>query len=158
MNDDENYIFVGFYGMTITDKITEFIAGLDSNLEWVQIQNCVITDEQVNQFSKLNWLKSLEVSGAPITGSCLKILEGFDKLEKLNLSSDNYLSLDNLPPLPALTEFSLLESQGINDASIPKLGTLKGLKNLNIYRTKISNEGVTKLKEMLPDCHISKVN
>ena len=158
VDDDGKYTGVGFNNMTITDKITEFIAGLDSNPEWLEIQNCVITDEQVNQFSKLKSLKRLEISGAPITGSCLKILEGFDKLENLNLSSNNYLSLDNLPSLPALTEFSLLDSQSISDESIPKLGILKGLKKLNLFETKISSEGVAKLQKMLPECKIVSGN
>ena len=155
VDDDGNYTGVTLYNTKVNDKMVDFVAGLDDHTEYVMVQNTDITDEQVARFAKLKFLKRLEISGAPISGACLVILKDFDKLEKLNLSSNPYMSLNQLPELPALTELNLLSSKGITDASIPKLATLKGLKSLSLYDSGITEAGAAKLQELLPDCEVS---
>ena len=133
-----------------------FISKSNPQLKELSFTYCPITDEQLSKLSNLKYLESFDLQGTPISGTGLSMLEGFDKLKDLDLSSCVNLTLKDLPSLPSLTELSLVGSLKISDSDIPKLGSLKSLKKLGLFDTGITAEGLTKLKKMLPDCKIGK--
>jgi hypothetical protein len=56
--------------------------------------------------------------------------------------------------LPKLTLLGLHGST-VSDAAVPHIGRLRGLKTLQVELTSLTEEGVLKLKQMLPGCRIS---
>jgi Leucine-rich repeat (LRR) protein len=58
--------------------------------------------------------------------------------------------------LAALSELESLNLYGneVTDALLAKLATLPKLKKLYLWQTKVTEEGVKKLKEALPECEV----
>ncbi|QDT90880.1 Leucine Rich repeats (2 copies) [Gimesia algae] len=145
-------------GYIITDDVIRKISEMDALTINFSLNECEVTDEQIGQLANMKSLKSLrsiEFSSAPLTGSSLGMLKGCDKLEVLSLSGCPNLTIDQLPPLPALTKLNLLECRMVTDKDIPKLASMKNLETLNLYNTSITPAGIAKLKELLPNCKIS---
>jgi hypothetical protein len=53
-----------------------------------------------------------------------------------------------------LYDLDLYDSQGITDASVPRLSALRRLEALDIEDTGITPAGVAKLRKALPRCRI----
>jgi hypothetical protein len=47
-----------------------------------------------------------------------------------------------------------LDHTEVTDAAVPLLVPLAGLKSLDLYHTKISQEGVKRVREALPECRV----
>ena len=58
--------------------------------------------------------------------------------------------------LPTRLETLVLKENPVTDASVEQLARMKGLKNLDISLTQISDDGAEQLAEALPDCKISR--
>jgi len=49
-----------------------------------------------------------------------------------------------------------LEGPVFTDAAVSELSRLTALKSLTLYRTKVSGEGLDRLRQALPDCQIER--
>jgi hypothetical protein len=74
------------------------------------------------------------------------------KLRGLNLY-DTAFRGDGLHNVPSI-EVLELTGTDIGDDSIPALSTLTNLRELSLYGTSISDSGIDRLREALPDCEI----
>jgi len=145
-------------GFKITDDVMQKISEMDSLTTHLGLDQCEVTDAQISQLADMKTLKSLEsihLTSAPLTGSSLDVLKGCEKLEYLDLSGCTNLTIDKLPPLPALKTLVLIDCKKVTDETISKLATMTNLKTLKLYDTKITPAGIAKLKELLPNCEIS---
>jgi hypothetical protein len=96
------------------------------------------------------------VAKARVHGSAwLRPLMGGDDLGS-NAVEAEVPTDDALKVIECLNNLRSLEltSSGITDACLPYLEHLVQLRSLHFHRTKVSEEGVTRLQEKLPNCKI----
>jgi len=99
-----------------------------------------ITDLGIAKLTKLKELKSLELSGAPVTSRGLEILRSLPKLERLSLWNCKKIDDSAAGTLSALARLQILDLSDtpLGDASIAKLEALPNLKMLYLTDTKVS--------------------
>ena len=100
-------------------------------------------------------LKWLALDRTKVTNSGLVILRD-RPLRELQLQSCVQIddtAADHVAAIPTL-EFLLLNGTSITDAGLAKLSTLTKLKSLNVFGTKVTEEGVKKLAAAIPQCQI----
>lgn len=68
--------------------------------------------------------------------------------------TDNKLAY--LKGVTTLVELDLSDNEGITDAGIEHLLTCENLRELNLRGTKVTDAGVEKLQQALPECQIAR--
>lgn len=118
----------------MTDKATETI-GEFADLERLTLPS-TITEKGVKNLAGLKKLKMLYVGGANLTDAAIKdIADGMPDLESLELGAGL--------------------GSSITDASVPHLTKLKKLKQLGLWGSKITDDGLKALQQALPGCKIT---
>jgi internalin A len=116
-----------------------------------------ITDLGLAKLAKLKKLRVLDVSGAQITPSGLKVLQGFPRLERLNLWNCKALD-DSAAPvfaaIPSLTNLDLSETS-IGDATLETLASLPRLKQLYLTDTKVTPGAAEAFRKGRPGTFVS---
>jgi hypothetical protein len=97
-----------------------------SNLEVLLLSNTQVTDAGLAQLAKLTKLRALYLSGCKIQGPGLASLKSLSKLE--------HLCLNETP---------------VGDTAIEALSTLASLKQVELYRAKLSKNGVAQLRKTM---------
>jgi hypothetical protein len=64
--------------------------------------------------------------------------------------------MQELATLPEL-RYMILQETAISDAGLVDLAACKNLRTLYLGETKVSAEGIARLKKALPECDISQV-
>jgi serine/threonine protein kinase len=90
-----------------------------------------VTDRGLTSLAALQHLKSLLLSGAPISDDQLRLLADMKALRKLNL-----------------------DSTPITDAGLANLEACPGLTSLSVHDTKITPGGIARLRKALPNCMV----
>ena len=154
-------------------------------LEELSLANTGITDDGVAELKELKGLKALRLAGcikmtdkaaetikvftdleelslpSTITAGGVKNLVGLKKLKNLDLGGTDMTDAavkhiaDNMPDLQGLELGTSLGTQ-VSDASVPHFARLKKLKSLGLGGSQITEKGMKELKELLPDCKITR--
>jgi Leucine Rich Repeat (LRR) protein len=117
--------------LELKDADYRYLRGLPA-LETLKFPENNLGDEALAQIGQIKTLKSLMLMENKITNGGLKHLSG----------------------LPALTQLDLRWNKQLDDTCLPHLVKLTGLKELNVFQTQISAEGVKKLEKALPNCKV----
>jgi hypothetical protein len=122
----------------------------------VYLWNANVTDAALEHLEGLTQLQILYLGGGNVTDAGLKHLKGLTQLQILDL--DGYVTDAGLEDLKGLNQLQRLDLGGtdITDAGLEHLKGLTQLNHLYLIDTRVSNEGVKKLKQALPKCTIRK--
>jgi|GEM_PF-1885127 len=117
------------------------------------LHNNPITDAGLEHLKELPALADLTLLAIPITDKGLIALRDVKSLTRLNIGWTQVTDagLVNLPD--GLTHLNI-DRTVVTDDGLPRLHKLKGLKELFLTRTKVSEKGVTALHAALPACRI----
>ncbi len=121
----------------------------------VELRDLRLTDTNVSDtglqyLAGLSRLQRLTLKGTRITDAALKHLEGLTRLQELDLSGEPggfFASMgftNSIPTVPSR----------ITDAGLQNLQGLSSLQKLNLRLTKVTEEGVKKLQQALPNCKV----
>ena len=119
------------------------------------MDQCGITDEGVRGIASLPTLTSLSLACPAVTDASLAYLESLKSLAGLNLYAPGKPILNRnircLSALPNLEILAVSDCDGISDDAVEALASLKHLRNLDICRTSISDQGQNAWLPQLPD-------
>ena len=114
-----------------TDKEIEKILHIAPNVVEVDLSRTKVTDKGLEYMGKLGRLTHLNLNRTEITDAGLKHLGDLRSLEWLNLYGT-----------------------GITDAALPDIAKHKKLKAVYVWNSKITGEGVEKLRKALPNAKV----
>lgn len=151
----DQVVFVQVAGPSTTDSTLKHIGNL-TDLISLSVRESAITDSGLVHIADLENLHILNLSSTEITAAGLTHVVQLTNLKELFLS-DTRISDEDLLRLDALSNLQglhLLDSE-ITDNGLLHLHALKQLKVLVLLRCdNITDDGVAKLQESLPNCHI----
>ncbi len=98
----------------------------------------------------------LNVQDAGLDDDELANLAKFTELTRLRLGRNEITdrTVAAFASMPHLERLNLYANTGITDASIDALAAIRSLRRLDIWRTKISEEGMARLRELRPDLEL----
>ncbi len=120
---------LGIGGANITDSGMQRLAAL-KHLEVLRLRATKATDAGLEYLACQRTLRILDLN-APITDRSGKVLRRFENLEELGLYRDR-----------------------VSDKCIDDICSLRRLKRLEVYRTRITKSGLKELGARLPGCMI----
>ena len=148
---------VSLWGTNVTDR---GFAQLENcqNLHYLILwRNKGITDEGMKTVKQLRRLHTLEIYGPTLSDAGLAHISGLPNLKELLL----------IKPIPGITDSGLkhisqmtsltmliVEGGDVTDQGVQHLANLANLKELALRGTKVTSDGVQRLKAALPDCKI----
>ncbi len=119
------------------------LESLPNSLTGLMIYNTAVTDEGMHHLAELTNLRNLFLGGNPIGDAGVRDFRHLN-LQWLDLTQTN-ITDDSFEYFPASLTKLELDSTGITDAGLAKIGRLNGLKELKLSNTSISDEGVKHL-------------
>ncbi len=124
-------------------------------LSSVSLTGSPVTDSGLAHLSQLENVTGAVLDGTRITDSGLRFLARLDKLAGLILDDTAVTGsgLAHLRTLPRITSLSLVRCT-INDSHTAYLKELESLRSLDLNETDMSEEGLGRLRQALPDCRI----
>lgn len=135
------------------------------NLVSIRLDGCDVTDEQLEVLSDKTELIELYLSKTKVTDAGLKHVRNMKKLILLDLSdceiTDSGLSsLGHFPQLRSLwlsklTRYGDDDRGSLTDQCVDYLVTLKSLAELKIADSKLTDAGIERLKQGLPNASIN---
>lgn len=129
---DQSQMSAVLNGTLATDEQLAALSGI-TNLRSLRIESPVITNEGLLRVSELRDLETLSVRRNPlVTAAALKILRS----------------------LPRLRTLSLNGCEGIDDRIVDVLAPFTELRELDLHRTKVSEQGFTELRSDLLNCKV----
>lgn len=136
---------------SVTDAGLVHLAGA-KNLEWLDLSGTSVTDKGVAVVAGMPRLRQLFLEGTKITDASLAIVGKLKNLEELDLSRLTDITDDGLSALAPLRQLKVLHLAGspVGDAGIVDLQGLKQLESLDVSGTKVTLEGLKKLRAVLP--------
>ena len=137
----------------ITDKGLKEVSKLQK-LEFLSLQLTQNTDAGLKEMANLQSLTHLNLRATGITDAGLKDVAKLKKLKWLNLGDCKQITgtgFREVTKLQKLTELKLSLTQ-ITDTDLEEVAKLQKLKYLWLDDTKVTDEGVAKLKKALPNC------
>lgn len=135
-----------------------FLSKIGGEMFWLRLDDCAITDEALKSLRQSPEIRvfsirhAVNVTDAGIKDvSSLKMLTGLD-VTGTKISKVGLLSLSKLESLDTMV---LDDCKGINDDCIETLVAFPSITRLSIQNTSLTEAGVMRLREKLPDCKIS---
>ncbi len=103
-------------------------------------------NDAVEYLTDLVALRSLELSGSPISGESLIYIGELSELEALNLDG-TIVTGDGLNALTELKKLQILslDQTPINDADVKRLSQLSALQKVSLWKTNVTDEGIPDL-------------
>jgi hypothetical protein len=120
-------------------------------IEHLDLGGDQLTDETLVNLESMKELQYLYIMFDHFNGTGLRYLKGLDHLQELIIESKDKMigaELDHLVDLPKLESLEIRNSQ-LTDDSLSHFKRLTQLKVLKLYSDKISEEGISKLKNDL---------
>ncbi len=138
----------------VTDAGMINIAGLHQ-LTLLDLTFTKVGDAGLEHLKGLNQLTDLSLGGTRITDAGLENLKGLNRLESLGLDLTQVTDagLESLKELSELRELSL-GSPKLADLVPAFIEKLKQTKPSDLSRSKVTEEGVKKLRQAMPNCKI----
>lgn len=145
-------------GTTVPIKPTAKLPPGKLPITHVNVNQKQIRDEHLEKLKPLTQLEVLNAQGSYLTDAGLPHLQAFPKLRELDLHKSQYISDKGIESLKSLTQLNKLEISytRVTDQSIDHLIALKSLKLLYLTGTRVTPDGLKKLKAGLPNCEILK--
>ena len=139
----------------VTDAGLKHLEGL-TKLTWLDLIDTKVTDAGLEHLKRLTKLRQLWLGATNVTDAGLKHLRGLKNLESLGLDSLPKVTDAGLEHLKGLTNLEKLQlgSTNVTDAGLEHLKRLTKLKSLGLIDSKVTKEGVQKLREALPNCRM----
>jgi len=138
----------------VTDVSLVYVMNLE-NLRRLSLSRAQITDEGLLQLQSLRSLESLDIRSRAIRGTGLCYLSKLPYLRDLSMS---YCFIEDEAMQAAGTlrniESLILVDNRFTDAGLVHLEPLTNLRRLDLWRNRITPEGVERLQGALPDCQI----
>lgn len=143
----------------VTDAGIARLEGLQS-LEHLNLQGVTITDSSLVRLSALEKLRWLFLGDTGVTDEGVGYLSRLKALEGLDLSSTSITDrgLSHLRHIPHLRDLGLIDT-AVTDEGLEQLACHKDLKTLWLPSPEtalITDDGIAKLQQALPDCDISR--
>lgn len=137
----------------ITDDGLRWIKGL-TNLKRLELYNTQVSNNGLSSLSKLKRLEYLSLEGTQVTDKGLNQFTGFPALAELHLNRlpITDIGLAHLSDMKRLRELEL-NGTDVSDAGLVHLASL-GLLRLDLYRTRVTAQGVERLCRSRPECNI----
>lgn len=144
-------------GCDITNSGLQSLSDL-KHLTYLSLFRTRISDEGLQHLKGLSALRELMLEGTQITGTGLDHLKELPSLVTVNMNATKVTDaeLAHLKVLPQLTAIHLCYNPLITDAGLVHLKALSRLTVLNLVDTKITDDGIKKLKMSLPNCEVIK--
>lgn len=133
-------------GPSIDDGLAAKIAE-QAGLSSLAMRNTLISDEGIQQFAKLKFLKVIDLRLSPmVTNKTLELLAAMPELKAVRISGTNVTDdgVGALLKLPQLTELDVRNCRGVTKAGIEQLAEKKSLRVLKIGGEKI-DDGVLEI-------------
>ncbi len=141
-------------GASITDEGFRSALASKDTLTLTYLHSCPLTDKSLATLGELPNLVSIAIGGWQVTDDGVKHLAGLKKLHTAGIGTtpltDACLKYLTGLPLKRL----ILDDSAISDAGVETLSKLKGLDELALMGTLVTEAGYKKLKEALPKCMI----
>jgi hypothetical protein len=140
----------GPLGSKITGASLAAISGC-TRLLFLELNGITVADADLAALRGLTKLTNLDLHGPGVTTAGLVHLKGMNRLTGLNLSQTN---VDSLEPLRTLASLNTLALAGtpIGDAGLapasPDAPGFAGLTVLNLFKTRVSDAGLTHLRNL----------
>ncbi len=105
MGENSNFISVTFKGKSISNDQISKLELAKSQITWLKMSHCNLTDAQLKSISRLNNLTRLNIHSNPISDKNIKSLKALKHLSSLNLYNTKItdLSLEQLVNIESLT-------------------------------------------------------
>jgi len=141
-------------GTVFTDEIAAAV-GRKSDLEWLSLVQCELTDEQFTRLP-LEHVRTLALSGATVSPAGLQSLERCEKLANIGLDA-RQLTPQTAELLSSLgTVQQIWLSGDVNDDHLLLLRSIKSLYRIELGGPfSATREGIAELKLAMPDCMIT---
>lgn len=125
-------------------------------LRKLMLSGTQVSDTGLKTVGKMPKLQALYLSGTEVGDAGLAHLTGLGRIEELNLSQCKRVSDAGCASLAAMTSLRQLNLTGtqIGDKGLMQLAALRHLTGLYLHGTQVSDGGVDKLRETLPECRI----
>jgi len=151
----DRIVDVDLKGTEFDDKMAIHLAVL-KDVRSINLSETLITDAGLVHLAKLPNIRRLFLYGTKVTDKGLPHLKGLVSLETLCLDETRVSDegLENIRGLKALEVLHLRSRLPVSDRSIPLIIRFEKLRELKVAGTKITPEGLERLKRKLPDCRI----
>jgi hypothetical protein len=153
--------------LTFTDVTGESLQALSQlpALVSLRVEGCHVTDDELAPLADMPQLAMLYLGRTKVSDAGLKHLRGLKKLTTLQLSDcritdEGLASLGNLPQIQHLwlsktVRYGDDDRSDLTDACVDYLITLDTLTDLRIGDSRISDQGLERLRKGLPNTKIS---
>ena len=151
----DRIVAVDLKGTEFDDEAAIHLAVL-KDVRSINLSETLITDAGLVHLAKLPNIRRLFLYGTKVTDKGLPHLKGLVSLETLCLDETRVSDegLENIRGLKALEVLHLRSRLPVSDRSIPLIIRFEKLRELKVEGTKITPEGLERLKRKLPDCRI----
>jgi hypothetical protein len=139
----------------LTDAAMIHLRNLDG-LEELDLGYSGVTDAGLASIESLSKLRSLYLYGTKVTDAGLRQLRHTSQMECLVLSPLNTdASLECVAKMTSLNTLNLNGTR-VTDRGLVHLNGLRNLRDVMLYDTSVTDEGVRKLQQALPNCKVEK--
>ena len=117
-------------------------------VEWINLQGCAVTDEDLKPLQGCVSLQDLGVKLTQVTGPGFGYLVGLPNLRSLDLggSSATDVALLHIGELTGIESLEMIYSE-VTDAGLSQLGNLKRLSRLSIFGSHVTGAGLSHLSK-----------
>jgi outer membrane protein assembly factor BamB len=150
----------GFEKTMISKAGLSKLSGLTA-LEYLDVSGNAVTNDGLQHLQRLTRLRELDLSRLPINDAGLKHLAPLKNLERLELIytegfAGPIVTDAGARSLSALRQLKTLNLVGtrITDDSVIELSRLRKLTRLILIDSNLSAKGISRLRQMLPDCEV----
>jgi len=148
-------IELNLYGTLVPDAALAHLKDLKS-LQSLYLDGTAVTDTGLAHLKDLKSLQSLYLRDTKVTDTGLAHLKDLKSLQTLDLAQCTAVTgagLAHLKDLKSLQSLYLSNTL-VPDAALARLKEFKSLHLLELYKTAVTDAGVSDLKKALPDCEI----
>lgn len=133
---------VGDAGMKQIDRL--------KNLKALRLEDTQISDASMEPIGKLKELTNLYVANTRISNAGLQHITNLSNLQTLDLCGTRFdeAGLRDIQKLTNLKNLFLNNCFGLNDEGLKHIGALKGLSQLYIANTQVSEDGIVLIGEL----------
>lgn len=145
-------------GATIPVKSADKMPTGNWNIRSVELNQSHVRDQEFEPLKALVKLEELSVQSSYLTDAGITMISELKNLRTLDLHKSQYFTdkgIAALKALPSLTKLELSYTR-VTDGAIESLTELKGLKTIHLTGTRISADGLARLKAALPNCQVLK--
>ena len=99
----------------------------------------------------------LDLTKSAVTDEGLAILKKFPNLQRLTLEGSTKITTEgvrHLAEIPSLEKLNLVRVKLV-DSAVDFLSTMKGLREVYLYQTQLSDEAIQRLKDARPQIFVN---